>query len=306
MNREEPAYNFKSGFASIIGRPNVGKSTLLNYLLGRKVAIVSDKPQTTRNQIRGIYTSERGQVVFIDTPGIHKAKHKLGEFMVESARRALAEVDLILYVVDASASFGRGEQYIMQYLEKIKTPVILVINKIDLISRGALLGVIDEYRSKRDFAEVIPVSAVRGENLDQLVEKIFHYLPQGPILYPTEMVTDQPERFVIAELIREKALQLTREEIPHSLAVVVEEIEPRSNDLVFVRAVIFVERDSQKGILIGHQGRMLKEVGRLAREDIQNLLGSRIYLDLWVRVKKDWRDNENYLRGFGYDRRDLR
>lgn len=300
MNQES-APKTKSGFAAIIGRPNVGKSTLLNFILGRKVAIISDKPQTTRNQIRGIYTSEAGQAVFIDTPGIHKPQHKLGEFMVEVTRRTLREVDLIVYVVDASASFGRGEQYILNVLEKVETPVILAINKIDLISRGALLGVIDEYRTKRDFAEVIPVSGVRGENIDRLVEMILHYLPEGPMYYPAEMTSDQPERFVIAELVREKALMLTREEIPHSLAVVVEEIEPRRDDLLYVRAVFYVERDSQKGILIGHQGKMLKDIGRLAREDIQNLLGSRIYLDLWVKVKKDWRDNEKYLRGFGYE-----
>lgn len=295
----------KSGFVAIIGRPNVGKSTLLNHLLGQKVAIISDKPQTTRNQIRGIYSSEPGQIVFIDTPGIHKPQHKLGEYMVEVTRRTLQDVDVIVYMVDASVSFGRGEQFIIDALERVETPVILVINKIDRISRDALLGVIDEYRQKREFAEIIPVSAVQGENTGRLVEMLFRYLPDGPMYYPAEMTSDQPERFVIAELVREKALRLTREEVPHSLAVTVEEIEPRSDDLVFVRAVIYVERESQKGILIGGQGKMLKEIGQVAREDIQKILGSRVYLDLWVRVKKDWRDDDKLLRGFGYDLRDL-
>lgn len=302
---QETVDNAKSGFAAIIGRPNVGKSTLLNVVLGRKVAIISDKPQTTRNQIRGIHTSGLGQIVFIDTPGIHKPQHKLGEYMVEAARRTLQGVDVMVYVVDASASYGRGEQFIMHHLEKVETPVILVINKIDLISRGALLEVIDEYRKKGNFAEIIPVSAVQGENIERLIEKIFDYLPAGPMYYPSEMDTDQPEMFVIAELVREKALRLTREEVPHSLAVTVEEMQPRNGELLYVRAVIYVERDSQKGILIGHQGQMLREIGKLAREDIQDLLGSRVYLDLWVKVRKDWRDNEKYLRSFGYNSRDL-
>ncbi|NPV90247.1 MAG: GTPase Era [Firmicutes bacterium] len=295
----------RSGFVAIIGRPNAGKSTLLNHLLGQKVAIISDKPQTTRNQIRGIYNAEKGQIVFIDTPGIHKPQHKLGEYMVEVTRRALQEVDVIAYLVDASAEFGKGEQYILNVLEEVETPVILVINKIDRISRGELLKVIDEYRLKREFTEIVPVSAVKGENTDRLVDQLFDYLPEGPMYYPPGMTSDQPERFVIAELVREKVLRHTREEVPHSLAVTVEEFEERSDDLIYVRAVIYVERDSQKGIMIGHQGKMLKDIGREAREDIQNLLGSRVYLDLWVRVKKDWRDNEKYLRSFGYDLRDL-
>lgn len=295
----------KSGFVAIIGRPNVGKSTLLNHLLGEKVAIISDKPQTTRNQIRGIYNADQGQIVFIDTPGIHKPQHRLGQYMVEVTRRTLRDVDVIAYLVDASADFGKGEQFILGALERVETPVILVINKIDRISRGQLLGVIDQYRLKREFAEIVPVSAVKGENTDRLIDKLFDYLPEGPMYYPLDMTSDQPERFVIAELVREKMLRLTREEVPHSLAVIVEEFEERSDDLIYVRAVIYVERDSQKGILIGHQGKMLKDIGREAREDIQNLLGSRVYLDLWVRVKKDWRDNEKYLRGFGYDLRDL-
>ncbi|NLC06743.1 MAG: GTPase Era [Syntrophomonadaceae bacterium] len=291
----------RSGFASIIGRPNVGKSTLINYLIGHKIAIISDKPQTTRNQIRGIFTTERGQVVFIDTPGIHKPRHKLGEYMVGAAQRTLQEVDLILYVVDASAAFGTGEQYILDQLAKVQTPVFLVINKIDLVNRGDLLPLIESYRNKRDFAEIIPISAITGENLDRLSQVIFDYLPEGPYYYPTDMISDQPERFVMAELIREKVLLLTREEIPHSIAVEIEEIQPRPNEVIYVRAVVYVERDSQKGILIGKQGKMLKEVGRLAREDIQNLLGNQVFLDIWVKVKKDWRNNPSSLRNFGYD-----
>lgn len=290
----------KSGFAAIIGRPNVGKSTLLNQLVGQKVAIISDKPQTTRNQIRGILTTERGQVVFIDTPGIHKPRNRLGEYMVETARRALEEVDVILYVVDAAAEPGKGEQVILQYLQEVSTPVVLVVNKIDLVKRGEWHEVAEFFKAQRDFAEVVPVSAVRGDNLEQLKEAIFSRLPEGPWFYAPDMVTDQPERLVIAELIREKVLLLTREEIPYSVAVDIEEIAPRSPELLYVRAVIYTERDSQKGILIGRDGRMLKEVGKLAREELENLLGTRLYLDLWVKVKKDWRDNESYLRSLGY------
>ena len=293
----------RSGFASIIGRPNVGKSTLINSLIGQKIAITSDKPQTTRNQIRGILTTDQGQVVFIDTPGIHKPKHRLGEFMVVSAQRTLQEVDLILYVIDASAEFGPGEEYILDQLAKVKTPVFLVINKIDLISRSAILATIEKYRNLGNFAEVIPVSAKEEENLDRLSQVIFKYLPEGPCFYPTDEITDQPERFVMAELIREKVLLLTHEEIPHSIAVDIEDIKPRDNGIIFVRAVIYVERDSQKGILIGKQGVMLKDVGRLAREDIQNLLGSQVFLDLWIKVKKDWRNSPSSLRNFGYDLR---
>lgn len=290
----------KSGFAAIIGRPNVGKSTLLNQLVGQKVAIISDKPQTTRNQIRGILTTEQGQVVFIDTPGIHKPRNRLGEYMVETARRALEEVDVILYVVDASAEPGKGEQVILQYLQEVNTPVVLVVNKIDLVKRGEWQGIAEFFKAQREFAEVVPVSAVRGDNLEQLKEAIFSRLPEGPWFYSPDMITDQPERLVIAELIREKVLLLTREEIPYSVAVDIEEITPRNDELLYVRAVIYTERDSQKGILIGREGRMLKEVGRLAREEIENLLGIRLYLDLWVKVKKDWRDNDSYLRSLGY------
>ncbi|NLK51106.1 MAG: GTPase Era [Syntrophomonadaceae bacterium] len=295
--------SIRSGFASIIGRPNVGKSTLINSLIGHKIAIISDKPQTTRNQIRGIFTTEHGQVVFIDTPGMHKPRHRLGEFMVEVARRTLKEVDLILYVVDAAVEFGGGEQYILDQLTKVTTPVFLIINKIDLVSRPELLKVIEIYKSKGQFAEIVPVSAVKRDNLDRLSQVIFDYLPEGPYYYPTDMISDQPEYMIMAELIREKVLLLTREEIPHSVAVEAEEVKVRSNDLVYLRAVIYVERDTQKGILIGKQGKMLKEVGKLAREDIQNLLGNQVYLDLWVKVKKDWRNNPVALSSLGYDLR---
>ncbi len=294
----------RSGFACIIGRPNVGKSTLLNSLIGQKIAITSDKPQTTRNQIRGILTTDQGQVVFIDTPGIHKPQHRLGEYMVVSAQRTLQEVDLILYVIDAAANFGPGEEYILNQLSKVQTPVLLVINKIDLIKPSAILTIIEQYRNLGNFAEVIPVSAKAEDNLDRLSQVIFKYLPEGPYFYPSEDFTDQPERFLMAELIREKVLLLTQEEIPHSVAVDLEEIKPRDNGIIFVRAVIYLERDSQKGILIGKKGSLLKEVGRLAREDIQNLLGSQVFLELWVKVKKDWRNSPASLRNFGYDLRD--
>ncbi len=294
----------RSGFACIIGRPNVGKSTLLNSLIGQKIAITSDKPQTTRNQIRGILTTDQGQVVFIDTPGIHKPQHRLGEYMVVSAQRTLEEVDVILYVIDAAADFGPGEEYILNQLSKVQTPVLLIINKIDLIKPSAILAIIEQYRNRGNFAEVIPVSAKSEDNLDRLGQIIFQYLPEGPCFYPNEDFTDQPERFLMAELIREKVILLTREEIPHSVAVDLEEIKPRNNGIIFVRAVIYLERDSQKGILIGKKGSLLKEVGRLAREDIENLLGSQVFLELWVKVKKDWRNSPASLRNFGYNLRD--
>lgn len=294
----------RSGFACIIGRPNVGKSTLLNSLIGQKIAITSEKPQTTRNQIRGILTTDQGQVVFIDTPGIHKPQHRLGEYMVVSAQRTLEDADLILYVIDAAADFGPGEAYILKQLSQVRTPVLLIINKIDLLKPSAILAIIEQYRHLGNFAEIIPVSAKRAANLDRLSQVIFQYLPEGPCFYPADELTDQPERFIIAELIREKVLLLTREEIPHSVAVDIEEIKPRDNGMVFVRAVIYLERDSQKGILIGKKGGLLKEVGRLAREDIQNKLGSPVFLELWVKVKKDWRNSPASLRNFGYDLRD--
>lgn len=297
MKKEE----FKSGFVAVIGRPNVGKSTLINSLIGQKVVIMSDKPQTTRNRIMCVLTQDDAQVLFLDTPGIHKPKHRLGEYMVKAAENTLREVDLILFVVDASEGFGAGEEYILERLAQVKTPVMLVVNKVDKMSREELLPVIRDYAAKRDFTSVIPISALHNDNLDCLVKEVKSHLPEGPHYFPEDMVTDQPERLVIAELIREKVLHATREEIPHAIAVDIEEIKQRPNDDVYVRAVIYVERDSQKGIVIGARGALLKEIGKLARLDIENLLGSKIFLDLWVKVKKDWRNKEGSLRSFGYD-----
>lgn len=295
---------FKSGFVAIIGRPNVGKSTLLNQLVGHKVAIMSDKPQTTRHKIHSIITRDDAQIIFLDTPGIHKPKHKLGEYMVEVALGALKEVDVILFLVEPQLP-GPGDEYIIYQLREVTTPVILVINKIDLLENKAeLLPLIDVFRQKYNFAEIIPVSALKPENLDRLVELVVSYLPYGPKYYPDNMITDRPEQFIMAELIREKVLHLTSQEVPHGVAVVVEEIEPRSDQLVYVRAVIYTEKESHKAILIGKGGRMLKEIGRLAREEMELLLGSKIYLDLWVKVKEDWRNQDLYLRNFGYAGRD--
>lgn len=292
---------FKSGFVAVIGRPNVGKSTLVNSLIGQKVAIMSDKPQTTRNKILCVLSTEDAQILFIDTPGIHKPKHKLGEYMVRTAEATLKEVDVILFVVDATEKKGPGEEYILERLHQVSTPVILVVNKIDSLPRQAVLPVIQQYTAIREFAAVVPVSAREKTNLTILIDEIKSRLEQGPQYYPDDMITDQPERMIIAELIREKVLHHTREEIPHAIAVDIEEITTRANDDLYVRAVIYVERESQKGIVIGAGGQLLKEVGRMAREDIQNLLGSKIYLDLWVKVKKDWRNRDGILRSFGYE-----
>ncbi|SHE62988.1 GTP-binding protein Era [Desulfofundulus australicus DSM 11792] len=295
---------FKSGFVAIIGRPNVGKSTLLNQLVGRKVAIMSDKPQTTRHKIHSIINRDDAQIIFLDTPGIHKPKHKLGEYMVEVALGTLKEVDVILFLVEPRLP-GPGDEYIINQLQEVKTPVILVINKIDLLeSKVELLPLIDVYRQKYNFAEIIPVSALKPENLERLMDLVVSYLPYGPKYYPDDMITDRPEQFIMAELIREKILHLTSQEVPHGVAVVVEEVEPRSEQLVYVRAVIYTEKESHKAILIGKGGRMLKEIGRRAREEMELLLGSKIYLDLWVKVKEDWRNQELYLKNFGYANRD--
>lgn len=292
---------YKSGFAAIIGRPNVGKSTLMNSLVGQKIAIMSDKPQTTRNKIMCVLTLDDAQVVFIDTPGIHKPKHKLGEYMVDTAKQTFREVDIILFVVDITEKPGAGEEYILELLQDVPTPVILVVNKIDQVSKDAVLPRIDLYRQKREFAAVVPISALTGANQDALVGEIIKYLPAGPQYYPDDMVTDQPERLIIGELIREKALLHTRDEIPHAIAVDIEEIVSRPDETLYVRAVIYVERESQKGIVIGAKGSMLKEIGRQARSDIEKLLGSKVFLDLWVKVKKDWRNREGSLRMFGYE-----
>ncbi|EZP76190.1 GTPase Era [Parageobacillus genomosp. 1] len=297
MSRE----GYKSGFVAIVGRPNVGKSTFLNRVIGQKIAIMSDKPQTTRNKIQGVYTTEDAQIIFIDTPGVHKPKHKLGDFMMKVALNALREVDLILFMINVEEGFGRGDAFIIERLKEVNTPVFLVMNKIDKVHPDDLLPLIEQYKDLYPFAEIIPISALQGNNVENLVGQIKKYLPEGPQYYPPDQITDHPEQFIIAELIREKALHLTREEVPHSIAVVVERIERREDsDTVYVGAVIIVERDSQKGIIIGKQGRMLKEIGQRARMDIEALLGSKVFLELWVKVQKDWRNRLAQLRDFGF------
>ncbi|MCH3959087.1 MAG: GTPase Era [Selenomonas sp.] len=296
----EQKQKHKSGFIAVIGRPNVGKSTLINTLIGQKIAIMSDKPQTTRNRILCILTQPDAQIVFLDTPGIHKPKHKLGEYMVKAAEGTLKEVDAIFFVVDATEKMGPGEYYILERLQATHKPVILVVNKLDLIEREQALPIISHYTSKYSFAGVVPISAKEEMNLDSLLEEVKKYLPEGPQYYPDDMITDQPERLIVAELVREKALQLTRDEIPHAIAVDVDEMTTRPNDDVYIRVTIYVERDSQKGIIIGAKGTMLKKIGALAREDIQNLLGSKVFLDLWVKVKKDWRNRDGVLHNFGF------
>ena len=297
---KETGNHHKSGFIAVIGRPNVGKSTLINSLIGQKIAIMSDKPQTTRNRILCILTRPEAQIVFLDTPGIHKPKHKLGEYMVKAAEGTLKEVDAIFFVVDATEKMGPGEYYILERLQATAKPVILVVNKLDLIEKEQVLPIISHYTDKYPFVGVVPISAKEETNLDALIQEVEQYLPEGPQYYPEDMVTDQPERLIVAELVREKALQLTRDEVPHAIAVDVDEMKARDNGDTYIRATIYVERDSQKGILIGAKGSMLKEIGRLARADIEMLLGTRVFLDLWVKVKKDWRDRDSVLRGFGF------
>ena len=290
----------KSGFVSIVGRPNVGKSTLMNTIIGEKIAIVSDKPQTTRNRIHGIYTTDKGQIIFIDTPGIHKPKHLLGEYMVKISTRSLNEVDMVYYMTDITKPFGKGEQYIINQLKEVRAPVFLLVNKIDLAGEEELQKYISPFLKEMNFTEIIPLSAALGTNVTDLLEKTLDYLPEGPHYYPAEEITDQPEKLFMAELIREKALNLTREEIPHSLAVEIEEIKERDHNKIYVRAVIYTERESQKGIIIGKNGSMLKKIGEQARVDMENLLDTDIYLDLWVKVKKNWRDSEGKLMQLGY------
>ncbi len=293
--------NYKSGFVSIIGRPNVGKSTFLNKVIGQKIAIMSDKPQTTRNKIQGVYTTDHSQIIFIDTPGIHKPKHKLGDFMMKVAQNTLNEVDLILFMINAVEGLGKGDQFIIERLKQTNQPVFLVINKIDQVHPDELIALIDQYKELYSFKEIIPISALEGNNVTTLLEQIEKYMPTGPQYYPADQVTDHPERFIITELIREKVLHLTREEIPHSVAVVMDTLERRGDgNTVYIAATIIVERDSQKGIVIGKQGKMLKEVGRLARIDIEALLGSKVFLELWVKVQKDWRNRLNQLRDYGF------
>lgn len=293
---------YKSGFISIIGRPNVGKSTFLNRVIGQKIAIMSDKPQTTRNKVQGVLTQNDSQMIFIDTPGIHKPKHKLGDFMMKVATNTLKEVDLILFMINATEGYGRGDEFIIEKLQSVKTPVFLVVNKIDAMHPDDLLPIIEKYQQLYPFAAVVPISALEGNNVDTLLEQIKEHLPEGPQFYPADQVTDHPERFIISELVREKVLHLTREEIPHSVAVVIDSIKKMDNsDTVNVMATIVVERDSQKGIVIGKQGKMLKEVGSRARVDIENLLGSKVFLELWVKVQKDWRNKASQLRDYGFN-----
>ncbi|MCO7151797.1 GTPase Era [Vagococcus lutrae] len=292
--------SFRSGFVAIIGRPNVGKSTLLNRIIGQKIAIMSDKAQTTRNKIQGVYTTDDSQIVFIDTPGIHKPKHKLGDFMVEAAYSALREVDAVLFLVSADQKRGPGDNFIIERLKNVEAPVFLIINKIDTIHPDALFEIIEDYQALMPFAEIMPISATKGNNVPKLLETLENYLEEGPQYYPADQVTDHPEYFVVSELIREKVLHLTHEEVPHSVAVVVEDMSRDEYDKIHVRANIIVERTSQKGIIIGKGGKMLKNIGIKARKDIENLLGDHVYLELWVKVEKNWRDKQRQLQSFGY------
>lgn len=297
---------YKSGFTTLIGRPNVGKSTLMNHLIGQKIAITSDKPQTTRNRIQTVYTGEEGQIIFLDTPGIHKAKNKLGEYMVSVAERTLNEVDVILWLVEPSTFIGAGEHYISEQLRKVKTPVILVINKVDTVKKEEILKFIDAYKDIHDFAEIIPVSALKGENTDDLLKAIYKHLPEGPQYYDEDTITDQPERQIVAELVREKALRMLDDEIPHGIAVGIDRMKERmDSDLIDIDATIVCERESHKGIIIGKNGEKLKRIGMAARKEIENLLDMRVNLKLWVKVKKDWRDSDFLLKNYGYNKRDL-
>ncbi|SHM57066.1 GTP-binding protein Era [Anaerosporobacter mobilis DSM 15930] len=297
---------YKSGFVTLIGRPNVGKSTLMNQIIGQKIAITSDKPQTTRNRIQTVYTCDDGQIIFVDTPGIHKAKNKLGEYMVTVAERTLNEVDVILWLVEPSTFIGAGERHIAEQLTRVKTPIILVINKIDTVKKEEILTFIGAYKDICNFAEIVPVSALNGENKENLMKAIFNYLPEGPQFYDEDTITDQPERQIVAELIREKALRLLDEEIPHGIAVSIESMKERKKgNIVDIDATIVCERDSHKGIVIGKQGAMLKKIGTLARQEIENLLDMRVNLQLWVKVKKDWRDSDFLLKNYGYSKREI-
>lgn len=296
--------NYKSGFVTLIGRPNVGKSTLMNYLIGQKIAITSNKPQTTRNRIQTVYTSKEGQIVFVDTPGIHKAKNKLGNYMVNVAQRTLSEVDVILWLVEPTTFIGAGEKHIIEQLKKTKTPVILVINKTDTVKKDEILLFIDTYRKEMDFAEIVPVSALKGDNTDILISCIMKYLPYGPAFYDEDTVTDQPTRQIVAELIREKALRSLEDEIPHGIAVCIDSMKYRAN-IVDIDATIICERESHKGIIIGKGGSMLKKIGSKARPEIEDLLEMKVNLQLWVKVKKDWRDSDFQLKNFGYDSKEI-
>lgn len=297
---------FKSGFVTLIGRPNVGKSTLMNRLIGQKIAITSNKPQTTRNRIQTVYTDERGQIVFLDTPGIHKAKNKLGEYMVNVAERTLKEVDVVLWLVEPSTFIGAGEQHIAAQLKMIKTPIVLVINKVDTVKKEEILKFIDAYKDICQFADIVPVSALKGQNTDTVLEVIFKYLPYGPAFYDEDTVTDQPQRQIVAEMIREKALRSLDEEIPHGIAVTIEKMKERpGGNVVDIEATIICERDSHKGIIIGKGGAMLKKIGSAARFEIEKMLEMRVNLQIWVKVRKDWRDSDLFIKNFGYDKKEI-
>ncbi len=297
---------FKSGFVTLIGRPNVGKSTLMNQLIGQKIAITSSKPQTTRNRIQTVYTGEKGQIIFLDTPGIHKAKNKLGEYMVSVAERTLKEVDLILWLVEPTTFIGAGERHIAEQLQKVDTPVFLVINKIDTVSKAEILTFIDTYKDIANFAEIIPVSALKGENTQDLMDAMFEYLEEGPQYYDEDTITDQPERQIVAEMIREKALRNLEDEIPHGIAVAIAQMKERPGGrLIDIDATIVCERDTHKGIIIGKKGAMLKKIGSDARRDMEALLGCKVNLKIWVKVKKDWRDSDFLIKNFGYDKKEI-
>ncbi|MDD3183698.1 MAG: GTPase Era [Anaerostipes sp.] len=296
----------KSGFVTLIGRPNVGKSTLMNRLIGQKIAITSSKAQTTRNRIQTVFTDERGQVVFLDTPGINKAKNKLGEYMIKVAKRTLEEVDVIMWLVEPSTFIGGGEKYIIEQLGQVKTPIILIINKTDTVEEKDILEAINAYKDVCDFAEIIPVSALKGHNTDDVLDSIFKYLPEGPMFFDEDTVTDQPERQICAELVREKALRNLNQEIPHGIAVVIDSMkERRHGHIIDIDATIVCERDSHKGIIIGKQGSMLKKIGSEARVEMENLLDIKVNLQIWVKVKKDWRDSDMLLKNYGYDKKEV-
>ncbi|AIR81892.1 GTPase Era [Staphylococcus epidermidis] len=290
----------KSGFVSIIGRPNVGKSTFVNRVIGHKIAIMSDKAQTTRNKIQGVMTRDDAQIIFIDTPGIHKPKHKLGDYMMRVAKNTLSEIDAIMFMVNVNEDIGRGDEYIMEMLKNVKTPIFLVLNKIDLVHPVTLMPKIEQYQSYMDFTDIIPISALEGLNVDHFIDVLKSFLPEGPKYYPDNQISDHPEQFVVSEIIREKILHLTSEEIPHAIGVNVDRMIKEDEDRVRIEATIYVERDSQKGIVIGKSGKKLKEVGKRARRDIEMLLGSKVYLELWVKVQRDWRNKVNFIRQIGY------
>lgn len=294
------ANTFKSGFVAVVGRPNVGKSTLINALIGDKIVIVSDKAQTTRNRIICVYTDEEKQIVFMDTPGIHKPKHKLGEFMVDAAIESLKEIEAVLFVVAGNEKRGPGDNFILEQLKKVKVPVFLVINKIDTLEREDILKTIVTYQEAYPFAGIIPISAKEKDNLDEVLKVLTEVLPEGPQYFPEDMITDQPERLIIADIVREKILLKTRDEVPHAIAVDVDEMKTRDDGMTYIRATIYCERDSQKGIIIGKRGAMLREIGDEARADIERLLATKVYLDLWVKVKKDWRNKSGMLSELGY------